>query len=189
MNEKLIKPLFEDDQNPPFAYLAEKYSFNCDVLSQSSDIIISASVASAKKFEETTAIDINKNLIHFFFDLLLCLSSNNFADNNKDISSAIIDGIHFKYFGQPSQNKIGSSIELMAKKETCFLLSLFDLSKKDDFKRMTAIFAFYAGTNDMLGATTGLTIAEVIFGLTNIICPKLNAKFGEIENLLKNKDT
>jgi hypothetical protein len=183
MNEKLIKPLFEDNQNAPFAYLTEKYSLNCNVLSQSSDIILSASVASAKKFEETTAIEINENLVHFFFDLFLYLSSNNFANNNKEISSAIIDGIHFKYFGQPSQNKITSSIELMAKKETCFLLSLFALSKKEDFKRMTAIFAFYTGTNDMLGASTGLTIAEVIFGLTNVICPKLNNKLREIEDL------
>lgn len=189
MNEKLIQPLFEDNLNPPFAYIAEKFSLNCNVLSQSSDIIISASIASAKKFGEATAIDINKNLIHFFFDLLLCLSSNNFASNNNDISSAIIDGIHFKYFGQPSQNKIGSSIELMAKKETCFLLSLIDLSKKDNFVRMVAIFAFYAGTNNILDATTGLTIAELVFGLTNIICPKLSAKFGKIENLLKNKNT
>lgn len=180
MNEKLIKPLFEDDQNFPFAYLTEKYSLNCNVLSQSSDILISASVASAKKFKEITAIDINENLIHFFFDLLLCLSSNNFTADNKDISSASIDGIHFKYFGQPSQNKIGSSIELMAKEETCFLLSFFDLSKKDDFERMVAIFAFYAGTNDMLSGTTGITIAEAVLGLTNNICPKLNAKLGEI---------
>ena len=185
MNKKLIKPLFEDDQNPPFAYLSENCSLNCNVLSQSSDLLISASMESAEKFEESTAIDINNNLIHFFFDLLLCLTSNNFSSNNEDISSAIIDGIHFKYFGQPSQNVISSSIELMAKKEFCFLLSFFNLSKKDDFKRMTALFAFYAGTNNMLGATTGLTIAKVVFDLTNIICPKLNIKFGEVGKLLK----
>ena len=182
MNEKPIKPAFEDNKNPPFLHLAEEHSLNYSVFSKSSDIIMSASMASVKKFSDISNTKINKNLLHVFFDLLLCLSVNNFSNKNKDIFSAIIDGLHFKYYGQPSQNKISSSIQLMAIPETCFMLSMFNLDS-DSFISMVATFISYANTNSIPGATQNLETAKIVFNLTNKIMPILNTKLEEVKKI------
>lgn len=176
---KIFNIFIEDNRNPPFKYLRNKHSLDCNNFSQSADMIISAAIGSARKFEEESSITINDQLIHYFFDLLLCLNSGLFT-SDKDVSSTIIDGIHFKYFGQPSQKKISSAIALLATKETCFLISLFDLLKQDDFPRMLAVFAYFSANGELVGASEGLWISKTVLAIIKIVSPKLNSKLSEI---------
>jgi hypothetical protein len=176
---KIFKIFIEDDQNPAFKYLRDEYSLDCSKFSQSADIIMSAAIGSAKKFEEVTSLKINNHLIHYFFDLLLCLNSGLFTSDT-DVSSSIIDGIHIKYFGQPSQEKISSATALAATKETCLLISLFELLKKDDFPRMLAVFAYFSAIGELVGASKGLWISEIVAEIIKIVSPKLNSKLSDI---------
>ena len=180
MSEKIIRLAFEDNENPSFMYLAEQHSLDYHVFSRSSDIILSASTAIAKKYSTLTNTKIDKNLVHVFFDLLLCLSTDNFSNENKDISSAIIEGLHYRYFGQPSQNKISTSIELMAKQETCFMQSILNLST-DNFTSIAATFIFYATNNELPSVAQNLETAKTVVNLTNKIIPVLTAKLKEVK--------
>jgi len=181
---KLIKKHFgavEDNQNPPFQYLKNKYALSCNHFSESADYIIVVAIFSAKKFKQETSIEIDNQLIHFFFDLHLCLSSKLFAPNyDTDISSAIISGIHFKYFGQPSQNKISTSLDLIATKETCYLDSLFDLFKQEDFALMLAAFAYFSATGELVGAAAGLSISKTVLEIIKDASPLMEARINDI---------
>ena len=140
--------------NPPFVYLKEKYSLRIDNFSEIADLHNSAAMATAKQFEEESSYRANDYLVHYFFDLYLSLNSG-FFHQESDISSAIIDGMHFKYYGQPSQKIISSQIQLWAEKERCFLSSFFSILKDDDYPRLLAIFAYYCISEDGLRATEG----------------------------------
>ena len=165
--------------NPPFVYLKDKYSLKIDNFSEIADILNSAAMATAKQFEEESSYRANDYLVHYFFDLYLSLNSGLFQQES-DIASAIIDGIHFKYYGQPSQKIISSQIQLWAEKERCFLSSFFSILKEDDYSRLLAIFAYYCISEDGLGATEGLMLSKLILNLTKHISPKLKSKVSNI---------
>lgn len=169
----------DNDANPPFIYLKDKYSLKIDKYSEIADFLNSAAMATAKQFEEESSYRANDYLVHYFFDLYLSLNSGLFHQES-DITSAIIDGIHFKYYGQPSQKIISSQIQLWAEKERCFLSSFFSILKEDDYPRLLAIFAYYCISEDGLGATEGLMLSKLILNLTKHIFSKLKTKVSNI---------
>jgi hypothetical protein len=178
---KYAHEVFVDNKaNPPFIYLKDKYSLNIDKYSEIADLLNSVAMATAKQFEEESLYGANDYLVHYFFDLYLSLNSGLFQQKS-DIASTIIDGIHFKYYGQPSQSIISSQIQLWAEKERCFLSSFFSIFKEDDFPRMLAIFAYYCISEDGLGATEGPMLSELILNLIKYISPKIET---EISNIL-----
>lgn len=170
----------DNNANPPFTYLKDKYSLNIDKYSEIADFLNSAAMATAKQFEEESSYRANDYLVHYFFDLYLSLNSGLFQQES-DIASAIIDGIHFKYYGQSSQNIISSQIQLWTEKERCFLISFFSIFKGDDFPRLLAIFAYSCISKDALGAIEGLMLSKLILSLTKYISPKIKT---EISNIL-----
>ena len=110
----------DNHENPPFVYLKDKYSLKITNFSEIADILNSAAMGTAKQFEEISSYRANDYLVHYFFDLYLSLNSGVFQQES-DIASSIIDGIHFKYYGQPSQKIISSQIQLWGERERCFL--------------------------------------------------------------------
>lgn len=170
----------DNNANPPFTYLKDKYSLNIDKYSEIADFLNSAAMATAKQFEEESSYRANDYLVHYFFDLYLSSNSGLFQQES-DIASAIIDGIHFKYYGQSSQNIISSQIQLWTEKERCFLISFFSIFKGDDFPRLLAIFAYSCISKDALGAIEGLMLSKLILSLTKYISPKIKT---EISNIL-----
>ncbi len=169
----------DNNANPPFVYLKDKYSLKIDKYSEIADLLNSAAMATAKQFEEESSYRANDYLVHYFFDLYLSLNSGLFQQE-ADIASAIIDGIHFKYYGQPSQSIISSQIQLWAEKERCFLSSFFSIIKEDDYPRLLAIFAYYCISEDGLGEPDGLMLSKLILSLTKYISPKLKTKISNI---------
>jgi hypothetical protein len=170
----------DNNANPPFVYLKDKYSLKIDKFSEIADFLNSAAIATAKQFEEKSSYKANDYLVHYFYDLYLCLNSGLFYQDS-DIASAIIDGIHFRYYGQPSHIIISSQMQLWAEKERCFLRSFLSVFKEEDYARLLAIFAYYCISEDRFGATEGLMLSKLILSLTEYISPKLKT---EISNKL-----
>lgn len=173
------KVFVDNNANPPFVYLKDEYSLEIDKFSAIADLLNSAAMGTAKQFEEESSYRANDYLVHYFFDLYLSLNSGLFQQES-DIASAIIDGIHFKYYGQPSQNIISSQIQLWGEKERCFLSSFFSILKEDDFPRLLAIFAHYCISEDGLGATDGLVLSKLILSLIEHVSPKIKTKISEV---------
>jgi hypothetical protein len=169
----------ENHANPPFVYLNDKYYLKIDNFSEIADLLNSAAMATAKQFEKESSYRASDYLVHYFFDLYLSLNSGLFHQES-DIASAIIDGIHFKYYGQPSHKIISSQIQLWAEKERCFLNSIFSILKEDDYPRLLAIFAYYCISEDGLGATEELMLSKLILNLTKQISPKIKTKVSNI---------
>ena len=170
----------EDTDNPPFIEIKDKYSLDINRFSRISDSIVGASIGSVEVFEKVTKIKANDHLVHCFFDLYLCLNSNLFKYESV-LASAIIDGIHFKYFGQPVRKIITNSIELLEKPEKCFLNSLFKIVNGKDFPRLAALFAYYCIYEKIIGASEGISVAHAIVEIVKVVSPKLKK---EISNIL-----
>ena len=168
-----------NNENPPFMYLKDKYSLQIDKYSEIAELTNSAAMASAKQFEEEISYRANDYLVHYFFDLYLFLNSGLFQQES-DIASAIIDGIHFKYYGQSSDNIISSQMQLSTEKERCFLSSFFSIFKEDDYSRLLAVFAYSCISEDSLGTTEGLMLSKLILTLIDYISPKLKIKISNI---------
>ncbi len=169
----------EDDANPPFKYIKSKYALDVKKYSEIADILNNAAIATSKLFEEESSYKANDDLVHYFFDLFLVLSSGLFGQSS-DKSSAIVDGIHFKYFGQPSQKVVLSQVQLWAEKEKCFLNSLFMAFKEPDYTRLLSIFAFFCLSEDPIGATESLWLSTLILSLSKFMMPKITLKINTI---------
>jgi len=169
----------DNNENPPFIYLKDEYSLKIDKFSEIADLLITAAMATAKRLEKESSYRANDYLVHYFYDLFLSLNSGLFQ-HDSDIVSVIIDGIHFKYYGQPSHKIISSQIQLWAEKERCFLRSFFSIFKEEDYPRLLAIFAYYCISEDGLEATEGLMLSKLILSLTEYISPKLKTKISNI---------
>jgi len=171
----------DDYANPSFIYLKDKYSLRTDKFSEIADLLNGAAMAFAKQFEDESSYKANDYLVHFFFDLILSLKSGLYQQES-DITSAIIDGIHHKYYGQPSNKIISSRIQLWAEEERCFLSSFFSILKGDDYPRLLGIFAYYCISEEGLGANEGLRLSKLILSLIQHISPQLESKILNIVN-------
>jgi hypothetical protein len=169
----------EDGANPPFKYIKDQYSLDVKKYSEIADMLNNAAIATSKQFEEESSYKANDDLVHYFFDLFLALSSGLFGQS-PDQYSAIVDGIHFKYFGQPSQKVVLSQLQLWGEKEKCFLSSLLMAFKEPDYPRLLSIFAFYCLSKDPIRATESLRLSEHILNLTEFIMPKIKMKINNI---------
>ena len=173
------KVFVDNNANPPFSYLENKYSLKIDKFSEIADILNSAAMATAKQFEEKSSYKANDYLVHYFYDLYRCLNSGLFHQDS-DIASAIVDGIHFRYYGQPSHIIISSQMQLWVEKERCFLRSFLSVKEEEDYGRLLAIFAHYCISEDRLGAIEGLMLSKLIFSLTEYISPKLKIEISKL---------
>jgi len=111
----------------------------------------------------------------------LALNSKLYSTEN-DAASVIIDGIHIKYFGQPSIIVITSYIQLLAEKEKCFLVSFFTIFKTLDFARLLGIFSTYCLKEESVGATESSFNSTITMEIIKSVSEKLK---NEIEAILK----
>jgi hypothetical protein len=169
----------ENNMNPPFVHLNNEYSMKIEKFSLIADILNSAAISTAMLFEEETSYRANDYLVHYFFDLFLSKNSYLFQ-HESDIASVVIDGIHFKYYGQPSHNIISSQVLLWAEKERCFLNSFFSILNEEDYPRLLAIFAHSCVSEDALVATDSVRLSKLIINLTKFISPKIKSKISNI---------
>ncbi|MBL7046708.1 MAG: hypothetical protein ISR95_03650 [Candidatus Marinimicrobia bacterium] len=169
----------EDHANPPFKYIKNKYALDVQKYSEIADMLINAAIATSKQFEEESSYNANDDLVHYYFDLFLASSSGIFGQS-PDKTSAIVDGIHFKYFGQPSQKVMRSQVQLWDEKEKCFLNSIFTAFKEPDYAGLLSKFAFFCLSEDPIRATESLRLSTHILSLSEFIMPKIKMKINDI---------
>jgi hypothetical protein len=150
-----------DNQNPAFEYLSKHYSYNVDYLSNLANQFIDFAKANAEIFAKETTLSQNDHLVHFFFDLYIVLNSGT-IENDSDISSVVIDAMHIKYFGPPSQDTATSLLYLWQTEEKCYLSSIFSILRKDDYPKMLACFAHSCVSGENIGASEALEYAKLI---------------------------
>lgn len=154
-------------KNGAFEYIKNKYGIDCDIYRKLSVVIHSHSVAAANEFAEVIGEKSNEDTIHFFFDYLLCFyvaaKPDNFHRANKDVYSALIDGIHIEHYGNVSDQVVESIIQLWTTKDRCFLKTDFALFKDrsaGDRVRLLITIASYCAGKELIGAIEGLTLIE-----------------------------
>jgi hypothetical protein len=163
---------------PAFDYLIDKYGLNCDIYRNLSSIIHKNSVLAANEFSELIKQETNDVLAHFFFDILLSFyilgNQEKFYGNKQDKYSAIIEGIHFKYYGNISNVTIESILQLWASNNECFFKTTYNIFKKGDIEsglNLLISIASNCSGKAIIGATEIMKLAEPF---KSIIYSKLN---------------
>ena len=163
---------------PAFDYLIDKYELNCDIYRNLSSIIHKNSVIAANEFSELINQKTNNVLTHFFFDTLLSFyvigNQEKFYSNKQDKYSAIIDGIHFKYYGDISDVTIESILQLWGSKNECFFKTSYNIFKKGNIGsglNLLVSIAFNCSGRSDIGATE---VMKFIEPFKSIIYSKLN---------------
>jgi hypothetical protein len=174
MVETADKILYPDEENPAFTYLQDIYSIDVSSFSDISDLINRAAKYSASKYALLAGYTPNDHLVHFFYDLFLTQNSKLYSENN-DIASACTDGMHIRYFGQPSQKVIANILAALVEEEKCFLVSFFKILKQPDYLNKLVSFAHVCVSEKPLGASMGLSYAEYLFRIMEIVTPKLES--------------
>lgn len=182
-NGRLYDILIEDENNPAFHYLLKTFSLNITPFSKIADLIIEVAIASALNLAEVNSTKVNSEIIHFFYDLYICLNSKLFSQD-EDIASAIADGIHIKYFGEPSQKDITTLFQLEAENDYCFLVSFFSIAKTPNLFRLLGNFSTFILNNKSVEISRSLFNAETILGILKKVSGRLK---NEIEVLIKQK--
>ena len=138
--------------NPALSYVQDTYGFDAGVFIKISKMVHAHSESAAREFAELLQKKHSDDTIHFFFDYFLSfyfmITKPNALPGNKDSFSAIIDGMHIEYYGNVSDQKIQSIIELWMSDDPCFLKSfLLIIPKKDRYSLIIPIAARSIDTN------------------------------------------
>jgi len=176
-------------QNPAFEYVQEKYGIDCGIYRKLSSYIHAHSHAAANEFAEEIKGKSDENLIHFFFDYFLSVyakvKATNLHYDNKNVYSALIDGLHIEFYGNVSDEVIESTLQLWTTQNKCFLKTDIATFKKNDIgesmKLMITIAAHCAGIEN-IGATEILNWIEPFKHIQNSKLSSIDTIF----NILKN---
>jgi hypothetical protein len=171
-------------RNPAFEYIQDKYGIDCTIYRKLSSTIYNHAIAAANEFAELIKEKSNENLTHFFFDYFLCFyittNSEDFQITNKDAYSAIIDGLHFEFYGNASNEVIESIAQLWVTQNRCFLNTDFAAFKNKDkgnrIRLMITIASNCTGKN-ITGATETLNWVEPFLQIQNSKLSSINTFF------------
>ncbi|AKL94977.1 hypothetical protein CACET_c15280 [Clostridium aceticum] len=171
--------LVDDNKNPAFLYVKEKFGINIKSYSNVANIIYDCSFACSKQLADLNNLDINENLVHFLYDLLIVWNSGLILSEDNDLTSAILDGIHIKYFDQYSAIEIESIIQVIAEEETCYYKSFYSLLKQNNFNLIgfLAAYSLYGDINECYG---NLSIKHQLMEMLKMVMPKLESEIKKI---------
>ena len=118
--------------------------------------------AAANEFAEHMNGTSTDQLVHLFHDRLIAVAvipNLDLLHPDKDIASAIVDGIHFEFYGDASPSVIESLLQLWAERPQCFLSTFVDaLGKENVGNRFVSMAAFCISPEQPLGATDAVRL-------------------------------
>jgi len=163
---------FTPTDNPALSYVQENHGLDAGRFIKSANMVHAHSVSAAREFAELLKRDPTEDSIHFFFDYFvsfyLIIAKPNILPNNKDVSSAIIDGMHMEFYGNVSPQIIESSLALCASDDPCFLQSFLAILPRKDRHMLTIPMAAYSIDKGIqLGATQILEFIPVFQQIQN----------------------
>ena len=174
--------------NPAFDYIQKQYKIDCSVYKNLSSIIYNNATDAANEFAKLINKKKHDDLIHFFFDYLLSFyvsgAVDSFYKENKDLYSALVDGIHIEYYGNVSDQIIASTLQLWTAKDRCFLKTDFNLvmDKENigDNKLLITTIALNCARNESPSATEVLSISTTLFTILFSKLDKIQFAFKDI---------
>lgn len=159
-----------NESNPAFDYLKEKYDINCDNYKNLSLLIHNHAYSASVMFAKLLKKKVNEEIIHFFYDYFLAyimsIKRNDFPANN-DAFSAIIDGVHIEYYGNVKQEIIKDIFDLYDTKEFCFLKTIMYHFKEKNLRMFVNIATYCLIKPNVIGATEFLYVTEHFVNITN----------------------
>jgi hypothetical protein len=151
--------------NPAFSYLRDREGIDTSAHERVAWILMASASRLADEFATEWSIESKPEVVHCFYDLLLVLSADPIqhactegrSDPKGMVFSACMDGIHFVHFGDPSHRDLSTILELLAEKESCYMVSLMRASSDEFLSRAAMFVSFSMGIRDGI---EGLRIQE-----------------------------
>lgn len=168
----LYNIMYKDINNPAFNEIINNYSLDIKPYSMIADIMIEVAIDSALHLANANSLDLNKNIVHLFYDLYVALNSKLYHSDN-DKASIITDGIHIKYFGQYSLTVVKTLFELRAIKEECFLVTFISMAKDPNFVQLLGSYFTYFLYKENAGITKASFNSATIIDILKNVTPKL----------------
>ncbi len=169
-------------------YVHESAGIDTQKYQKIAKIINAHAYGAAIQFAELLGKSSTPQLVHFFHDMLMaiCLFPNiKTLSSDSDIASAIIDGIHFEFYGDSSPTVIESLLHLWAEQPECFFQTLLDglaAGVTGPAGRFVCIATYCVDSEVQLGATEVLALAEPFSG---IVLDKAGSVTTFIETILE----
>lgn len=124
------------------------------------------SYAAAEEFARLVERESTDQLVHFFHDMFtaVCLVPQVAKlAQDKDVGSAIVDGVHFQFYKDASQAPVESILHLWAEAPKCFFQTFVQSLGKTDIAMRFAQFAAYCLDPKLqLGAKDALELSEAL---------------------------
>lgn len=128
------------------------------------DMVQAHSYAASEEFARLLGRSPTEQLVHFFHDMLtvMCFVPQvSRLSRSKDIGSAIVDGIHFEFYGDAAQAPVESILQLWAEKPKCFFQTFVQaLGETDKTMRFVQFAAYCLNPEIQLGATEAFTLSD-----------------------------
>ena len=109
--------------NLPFEYVRDKTGQDVSKYTQIADMVYGHAHSAAHEFAQMLGKRKTPLLVHFFHDFLTvyCIASNlKRLSSDREVASAIVDGVHFEYYRDVNPEVVTSVLQLMAQKPDCF---------------------------------------------------------------------
>lgn len=150
-------------RNLPLEYVRDKTGLDIAAYRNIARMVNAHSYAGAQEFAQLLGAEPTDQLVHYFHDMLtaLCilpLMPNLSADN--DTASAIVDGIHFEFYGDASPKVVRSFMDMWEDKPTCFFRTFVGPVSGPDPMHSAQFAAYCIDAEQFLGAIEALRLGK-----------------------------
>ncbi len=163
--EVLQEPI-QNERNLPLKYVHENAGINVHKYHVIAKMINNCAHSAADQFARSLRKSSTHQLIHFFHDMFMvqCLSPYfERLSQDKDIASAIFDGVHFEFYGDAYPEVVTSILHLWAEKPECFLATIIDApGDSGKMARLALIAAHCIDPEWTLGTSQPLVLQELL---------------------------
>ena len=150
--------------NLPLEHVHARTGCDIEPYHKIADMVQAHSYAAAEEFARLLGRKPTDQIIHFFHDMFtaVCFVPRvSRLSRSKDVGSAIVDGIHFEFYGDAVQSSVDSILQLWAEKPKCFFQTFVQaLGKTDESIRFVQFAAYCLNPEIQLGATEALKLSE-----------------------------
>lgn len=145
------------DRNLPLEHVQSLTGGDTEPYRKVAHMVQDHSYAAAEEFARVLEAKPTDELVHFFHDMftVVCFIPRvRELSQDKDVGSAIIDGIHFEYYEDAAQDPVESLLHLGAVEPRCFFQTFVQAVGKTATTERFVSFAVYCVSPELrLGAT------------------------------------
>lgn len=159
------------ERNIPLEYVHSRTGRDTEPYRKIADMVQAHSYAAAEEFARLVERKSTDQLVHFFHDMFtaVCLVPQVAKlAQDKDVGSAIVDGVHFQFYKDASQAPVESILHLWGEGPKCFFQTFTQsLGRTDNTMRLVQFAAYCVDPELQLGATDALKLSEAFMRIVN----------------------